>query len=165
MDMKVTGTLMQSYTICKRQVWLMAHQIIPDQEHPFIEMGRIIDDNSYDRDKKKLHFENVVIDLVRSDKDNFLVGEVKKSSKAEKSAKMQLLFYLYRLKQSGIIAKGQLFFPEERKRINVELTETNEKEILNAINEITDIIDREKAPDFVKIPYCKNCGYREFCMS
>ncbi|MDI6604054.1 MAG: CRISPR-associated protein Cas4 [Thermoanaerobacteraceae bacterium] len=165
MDMEVTGTLMQSYTICKRQVWLMAHQIIPDQEHPFIEMGRIIDDNSYDRDKKKLHFENVVIDLVRSDKDNFLIGEVKKSSKAEKSAKMQLLFYLYRLKQSGIIAKGQLFFPEERKRVTVELTKANEKEILNAINEITDIIHREKAPDFVKIPYCKNCGYKEFCMS
>ncbi|SNX53626.1 CRISPR-associated protein Cas4 [Thermoanaerobacterium sp. RBIITD] len=165
MDVEVTGSLMQSYSICKRQVWLMAHQIIPDQEHPYIEMGRIIDDISYDRDRKKLNFENVVIDLVRNDKDNLLIGEVKKSSKAEKSARMQLLFYLYKLKKSGIVAKGQLFFPEERKKVDVELTEDYEKEIVKAINEITDIIHKEKAPDFAKIPYCKNCGYREFCLS
>lgn len=165
MDEEITGALMQSYTICKRQAWLMAHQIVPDQDHPYIEMGRIIDDISYGRDRKKLNFENVIIDLVRNEKDNLLIGEVKKSSKAEKSARMQLLFYLYKLKQNGVIARGRLFFPEERKNIDVELTDYYETNIINAINEIRDIIHREKAPLFQKIPYCKNCGYREFCLS
>lgn len=165
MDEEVTGSLMQSYNICKRQVWLMAHQIIPDQEHPYLEMGRLIDDISYDRDRKKLNFENVVIDLVRNDNGNLLVGEVKKSSKAEKSAKMQLLFYLYKLKQNGIVAKGQLFFPEERKKVDVYLTSESEAEVTNAIKDIIDIIHRDKAPSFKKIPYCKNCGYKEFCLS
>lgn len=165
MDIEVTGSLMQSYSICKRQVWLMAHQIIPDQEHPYIEIGRLIDDNSYDRDRKKIHFENVVLDLVRIDKDNLLIGEVKKSSRAESSARMQLLFYLYKLKQSGIVAKGQLLFPEERKREIIELTPETEDQIIKSIEEIKEIIQKEKAPAFSKIPYCKNCGYKEFCMS
>ncbi|MDI6618633.1 MAG: CRISPR-associated protein Cas4 [Clostridiales bacterium] len=165
MGIEVNGSLMQSYTICERQVWLMAHQIIPDQDHPYIEIGRIIDNTSYDRERKKLNFDNVVIDLVKNDKDNFLIGEVKKSSKAEKSARMQLLFYLYKLKQSGILAKGQLLFPEERKKVNVSLTDDAESEIIKAIDEITNIIHKEKAPVFIKIPYCKNCGYREFCLS
>ncbi|HHV73338.1 MAG TPA: CRISPR-associated protein Cas4 [Thermoanaerobacterium sp.] len=162
---EVTGSLVQSYSICKRQVWLMAHQIIPDQEHPYIEMGRLIDDISYDRDRKKINFENVVIDLVRNDNGNLLVGEVKKSSKTVDSARLQLLFYLYKLKQSGIDAKGQLFFPEERKKIDVRLTSESEVEVVSAINEIRDIINMDKAPAFKKIPYCKNCGYKEFCLS
>ncbi|MDK2805644.1 MAG: CRISPR-associated exonuclease Cas4 [Thermoanaerobacterium sp.] len=162
---EVTGSLMQSYSICKRQVWLMAHQIIPDQEHPYIEMGRLIDDISYDRDRKKINFENVVIDLVRNDNGNLLVGEVKKSSKAVDSARLQLLFYLYKLKESGIDAKGQLFFPEERKKVDVCLTSEAELEIINAMKDITDIMSKDKAPSFEKIPYCKNCGYKEFCLS
>lgn len=162
---EVTGSLVQSYSICKRQVWLMAHQIIPDQEHPYIEMGRLIDDISYDRDRKKINFENVVIDLVRNDNGNLLVGEIKKSSKAVDSAKLQLLFYLYKLKQNGIEAKGQLFFPDERKKIDVRLTNESEMEVVSAINEIRDIINMDKAPAFEKIPYCKNCGYKEFCLS
>ncbi|MDE4542882.1 CRISPR-associated protein Cas4 [Thermoanaerobacterium sp. R66] len=162
---EVTGSLVQSYNICKRQVWLMAHQIIPDQEHPYIEMGRLIDDISYDRDRKKINFENVVIDLVRNDNGNLLVGEIKKSSKAVESARLQLLFYLYKLKQSGIDAKGQLFFPDERKKIDVRLTDESEMEVVSAINEIRDIINMDKAPAFKKIPYCKNCGYKEFCLS
>ncbi|MGJ7045421.1 CRISPR-associated protein Cas4 [Thermoanaerobacterium thermosulfurigenes] len=165
MDFEVTGSLIQSYSICKRQVWLMAHQIIPDQEHPYIEMGRLIDDISYDRDRKKINFENVVIDLVRNDNGNLLVGEIKKSSKALDSARLQLLFYLYKLKQNGIEAKGQLFFPEERKKIDVFLTSELEAGVVSVINEIRDIINMDKAPAFKKIPYCKNCGYKEFCLS
>ena len=143
----------------------MAHQIIPDQEHPYIEMGRLIDDISYDRDRKKINFENVVIDLVRNDNGNLLVGEIKKSSKALDSARLQLLFYLYKLKQNGIEAKGQLFFPEERKKIDVFLTSELEAGVVSVINEIRDIINMDKAPAFKKIPYCKNCGYKEFCLS
>ena len=109
----ITGTLIQSYNICKRQTWLMAHQIIPDQEHQYIEIGRLLDEECYGRDKKKINYENVVIDLVRTEDEDLIVGEVKKSSKASKSARLQLAFYLYRLKQNGVTAKGMLLFPKE----------------------------------------------------
>lgn len=161
----ITGTLIQSYNICKRQTWLMAHQIIPDQEHPYIELGRLIDEESYDRDKKKINFENVVLDLVKSDEGDIIVGEVKKSSKARESARLQLAFYLYKLKESGINARGVLLFPEERKRMMVELTPELENELEKIFKDIERIIFQPVPPPFKKIGYCKNCGYKEFCWS
>lgn len=143
----------------------MAHQIIPDQEHPYIELGRLIDEESYDRDKKKINFENVVLDLVKSDEGDIIVGEVKKSSKAQESARMQLAFYLYKLKESGINARGVLLFPEERKRMMVELTPELENELENIFKDIEKIIFQPVPPPFKKIGYCKNCGYKEFCWS
>ncbi|MDK2835974.1 MAG: CRISPR-associated exonuclease Cas4 [Thermosediminibacterales bacterium] len=165
MVMSITGALVQSYNICKRQAWLMAHQIIPDQEHPFIEIGRLIDEESNGRDKKKVNFENIVLDLIRSNDEDLLVGEVKKSSRAEESARMQLAFYLYKLKQSGINARGILLFPEERKRVMLELTPELENRVEEVIKEIEKLILKEMPPPFKKIRYCKNCGYKEFCWS
>ncbi|HHX24740.1 MAG TPA: CRISPR-associated protein Cas4 [Thermoanaerobacterales bacterium] len=165
MVMPITGTLIQSYSICKRQTWLMAHQIIPDQEHQYIEIGRLIDEESYNREKKKINLENVVLDLIRSDDGDIIVGEVKKSSRAQDSARMQLAFYLQKLKQSGVNARGILMFPEERKRVAIELTPDIEKELEDMLVDIQRIILQEMPPPFKKIGYCKNCGYKEFCFS
>jgi len=165
MVMPITGTLIQSYSICKRQTWLMAHQIIPDQEHQYIEIGRLIDEESYGREKKKINLENVVLDLIKSDDGDIIVGEVKKSSRAQDSARMQLAFYLQKLKKSGVNARGLLMFPEERKRVAIELTPDIEKELEDMLMDIQRIVLRDMPPPFKKIGYCKNCGYKEFCFS
>jgi len=161
----VNGTLVQSFMICKRQAWLMSRQITPDQQNPFLELGRLIDEESYGRDKKKINLDNIVIDLIRAEDEDILVGEVKKSSKAKESAKMQLLFYLYVLKEKGLNTKGILLFPEEKKREYVELTEELENKIKKLIEEIEYTILQELPPPFKKINFCKNCGYKEFCLS
>jgi CRISPR-associated exonuclease Cas4 len=72
-DGDVSGTLVQSYSICQRQLWLMAHQITPDQDNSYLEIGRFLDSESYDRDKKKIHFENVVLDLVQTKQGSLVV--------------------------------------------------------------------------------------------
>jgi len=156
---------MQSFSICKRQAWLMAHQIIPDQDHPFIALGRVIDEESYEREKKKVNLEDMAIDFIRNEKEDIVVCEVKKSSKAKESAKIQLAFYLYKLKQKGLEAKGLLLFPEEKRKIALALTEELEKEVEELIFEIRELIAQDMPPKVKKIPYCKNCGYREFCWS
>jgi len=76
---------------------------------------------------------------------------------------MQLLFYLYRLKQQGIKAKGELLIPKERKRIPVELTDENKRELENAIADIREILEMDKPPLLKRIPFCRNCAYNEFC--
>lgn len=161
----VNGNLVQSYVICPRQAWLFSRNLIPDQQHPFIELGRLIDSESYKRDRKKIHFENLVLDIIKTDGPNIIVGEVKKSSKAAHRGKVQLLFYLYRLKERGVEAKGMLFYPEERKREPVELTSEEENKIVKLIGEIEELISKEKPPPFHKISYCKKCAFKEFCMS
>lgn len=143
----------------------MAHELTPDQDNPFLELGRIIEDDFYKRVQKFYNFENMKIDLIKKSNEYLLIGEVKKSSKYELSSKMQLAFYLKKLKELGLETKGELLIPKERKIIKVELTEDLENEIDNAIEEIKKIIVLDKPPKLQKIRFCKKCAYREFCWS
>jgi CRISPR-associated exonuclease Cas4 len=161
----VNGTLIWYYYICKREVWLMARHIEPWQDNSFIEIGRLISEQSYKRDKKEIHMENIVIDLLKTEEGDVIIGEVKKSSTFEESAKMQLAFYLMKLKELGINAKGELLFPKEKKKIKVVLTTEIEQELIKAKNEIIKIINMEKPPVAIKNKFCLKCGYREFCWS
>src|SRR3989304_1745044 len=113
-EVTVTGTLIWYYYICKREVWLMARQIVPEQENPHIELGRFISDTTYKRDKKQIHLEGITLDLAKLDDEKLVIGEVKKSSKFRDSAKMQLCFYLYVLRDYGIEAEGELLFQKEK---------------------------------------------------
>jgi len=160
-----SATLIWYYYICPREVWLMSRQLTPWQDNPFIEIGRLISEESYKREKKEIHIENMVIDLLKIDEENIVICEIKKSSRFEKSAKMQLAYYLLRLKQLGISATGQLLFPKERKKLTVILTKEIEDELISAQKEIKSIIQMEMPPPAKKIKYCSKCGYREFCWS
>lgn len=115
-NMPVTGTDIWYYYICHREVWLMKHQIAPDQEDESLDLGRFISEIYYRRNKKELSFGNIVIDRVRQEDGQLVVGEVKKSSRYMKSATMQLLYYLDYLRRMGIEARGSCFFQKNGKR-------------------------------------------------
>lgn len=162
----ITGTIVESFLICKRQAWLMAHQIIPDQDDSYLELGRLIDETSYLDERKKINLENMVIDLIKTEDKTLLIGEIKKSSKAQESAKLQLIFYLFKLEENfGIKATGILLFPEEKRKIRVELTEENKTLISEMIEEINNLILQELPPPVSKNKYCVHCAYKEFCWS
>jgi CRISPR-associated exonuclease Cas4 len=165
LDQPVTGVLFQSYGICKRQVWLMAHKIVPDQENQFIELGRLLDENSYQRERKKIVLDNIEIDVIAKKEKRILIGEIKKSSRALESATLQLCFYLFELKQSGIHAQGVLMFPTEKRRIPVELTLDREIQITQIKKNIETLIHQVYPPDQEYIKYCSKCAYEEFCWS
>jgi len=162
-DFHVTGTLIWYYYICKRQVWLMAHQIEPEQDDENIKIGRLIGENAYQRDKKEIDVGTGKFDLIKTKNGELVVGEIKKSSRFVESATKQLLFYLMQLKEMGIEARGELLIPEEKKKIPVFLDEDNEQEIKRAIEHITFIINQELPPKPEKNKYCRNCAYKEFC--
>jgi len=94
-----------------------------------------------------------------------VIGEVKKSSKFEASARMQLGYYLAELDKAGIKAKGELFFPKEKKREIVELTEDLKAQLDSAVRDILRIAYLDRPPEPVKIKFCRNCAYAEFCWS
>lgn len=143
----------------------MAHEITPDQDNPFLELGRIIEENFYKRAEKFYNFEGMKIDLIKKFDGYLLIGEIKKSSRYEKSIIFQLAFYLKKLKELGIEAKGEVLIPKERKVIKVELNYELEKEIDEAIEKIKEIIFSDKPPQLQKNRFCKNCAFREFCWS
>ncbi len=162
-ERKITGNLVNAYFICHRKVWLFAHEINPSLDNPYLEIGTLIGEQSYKREKKEIQAGNMKIDLIKKENGNIVVAEIKKSSKGEKAATMQLLFYLYQLRQKGIEANGELLIPKERKKISVELTEENEKELKKAFADIKEILKMETPPPLKKISFCKNCAYSEFC--
>ncbi|WP_073146877.1 CRISPR-associated protein Cas4 [Paramaledivibacter caminithermalis] len=163
--MKVNGTLIWYYFICKREVWLMSHQLIPDQENSNIDIGRFLHEESYKRDKKEISLGNIIIDVMKKENGELIVGEVKKSSRFKESARMQLLYYLKELKDKGIVAKGVLMFPKEKEREEIELTKEDEKELDKVVRDILRIIYLDKPPKAIKNKYCKKCAYSELCFS
>ncbi len=162
-NIKITGTLVWYYYICHREVWLMAHEINPETENPFLELGRLIQKESYPREKKEFKAPGMKIDLLQEQGKQLVVGEIKKSSRFVEAAKMQLVYYLWRLNQMGIEAKGELLIPRERKRIPVELTEELRRGLENALQEMQKILALQTPPPPVRIPFCRPCAYAEFC--
>jgi CRISPR-associated exonuclease Cas4 len=165
MTMNVTGTLIWYYYICKREVWLMSHQINSFQDNDFLEIGRLIHDESYRRDKKEIQFENMKFDLVKGKGEDLVVAEIKKSSHFDKAASMQLAFYLWRLEKKGIKASGEIRVPKERTRKTLSLTPELKTELESAVAQIETIMDLEKPQPPKKIKSCKVCSYNEFCWS
>jgi CRISPR-associated exonuclease Cas4 len=162
-EINVSGTLIWYYYICKREVWLISHQLTPDQENTNIAIGRIIDATSYSREKKQLAVGASKMDIYRLADGKLIIGEVKKSSKYRGSARMQLGFYLKELAARGIEATGELRFPEEKTRELVELDEELKSELEFVERDILRIVYQVQPPTPVKNKYCRNCAYAEFC--
>ena len=163
--MEVNGTHIWYYFICKREVWLMVHQIAPDQEDENIEIGRFLSEISYQRHKKEIPIGNLKIDRLRQKGNELIIGEVKKSSRYEKSAYYQWFFYIDTLKKMGIEARGELLFPKEKKKKEVIWNEEDSKILEEAIEEIREIARLPWPPPPKKIHFCRQCGYREYCFA
>ena len=163
MDVKVNGTLIWYYYICKREVWLMGHQIVPDQENDNVLSGKSIAEYSYGREKKEIGVDNIKIDVLELADGKFCISEVKKSSRYKQSARMQLAFYMSKLKERGIEAKGELRFPKEKIREEVVLDAQTEVELSKVTEDISVILNEEKPSPPEKQKFCRNCAYAEFC--
>jgi CRISPR-associated exonuclease Cas4 len=157
----ISGTLVWYYFICKREVWLMGHEITPDEDFQSLEVGRAVHEIYYQRLSREISLEGIKLDLVERGRRK--VCEVKASSKFLEAAKFQLLYYLYRLRELGIEASGDILIPRERKRITVSLNEESERKLLVALGEIRKIVEVENPPKPKKGPFCKGCAYRDFC--
>src|SRR5690554_1154581 len=149
-EIKVTGTLMWYYYICHRQVWLMARHVVPEQDHANLDFGRFLQDTAYARDRKEISVGHLKFDLIRRKDGQLVIGEVKKSSRYEKSAMMQLALYLYELRELGIEAQGELMFPEEKKRQSIVLTPQLAAKIEEAKRDILRIAYLDSPPKPIK---------------
>ncbi|MHB1421127.1 MAG: CRISPR-associated protein Cas4 [Bacillota bacterium] len=164
-EISVSGTLVWYYYICPREVWLIGHQINPDEDDANVSLGRFIQDYSYPRERKELLVGHSKMDVFRVSDGGLVVGEVKKSSKYSASARMQLAFYMSELKQRGIVARGELRFPREKRKEEVILDDATEQELDRVRREILRILYLPRPPEPVKINFCKKCAYAEFCWS
>ncbi len=159
-DMHITGVKVEYYYICHTKLWLFSHNITLERENELVEMGKLIHETSY-REHREVRIDDIAIDFIRRG-ENIEVHEVKKSSKMEKAHRMQVIYYLYYLKKRGIEARGVIDYPRARRRVEVELTPEDEREIEETLRDIERIVEGP-APPPRKKGICRKCAYYEFC--
>lgn len=158
---KTQGIKVNYYYVCKRKLWLFDKGISMESNSDRVLQGKVVHENSYQRAS---HKEVLIDDLIKVDiMDKDYVKEVKISSKMEKSDKMQLLYYLYYLKEKGINKKGTINYVKEKRVEEIELTVEDEIEIKNTLKDIRELLAYQKPPKVVKLPYCTKCAYYEYC--
>ena len=163
--MIISGSLIQAYTVCPRQSWLMSHQITGDQSNQLLSIGRLYSEETYKREKKEILVNGNKIDVIKEENGVLTIIETKKSSKMLNASKMQLLNYLYSFEKMGYSVKGELRIPKEKKIIPVEFGE-DEKAMIEALHKtISELVEQERSPGKVWIGACKNCSYSDFCWS
>jgi len=157
----ITGTLVWYYSLCKREVWLMGHEITPDEDFYSLEIGRVVHQIFYKEFRKEVDLEGMKLDFLKRGEN--VVCEVKTSSRFLDAAVLQLSYYLYRLREYGIDATGEIRVPRERKRVVVVLDSEHEAKLLSALKEIRAIMESTKPPEPVRVRFCRKCAYKDFC--
>ncbi|SEF76772.1 CRISPR-associated exonuclease Cas4 [Caloramator fervidus] len=162
-DFKVQGIKVNYYYVCKRKLWLFSKGITMEDKSDRVLQGKLLHESSYPRIETR---EIMVDDILKIDivEDEY-VREVKITSKMPLADRMQLLYYLYYLKNMGIEKVGVINYVKEKRREFIKLDVEAEREIKRALKDIKDILELERPPKLEKLPYCKKCSYYELCYS
>jgi len=160
-DVRITGLMVQYYHVCKRELWLMSRGIDIDRETTNIQRGTHVDENSYQNARSSFMIGNrIQLDVL----DSGDVMEVKVSSALEEPARMQLLFYLWFLREIyGVEKEGVLAYPKERKRESVTLDNSATEKVESTISGILDLVQQDQPPELEKKSYCDSCLYQDIC--
>ena len=158
----VTGAMLYYYYVCHRKLWYFSHQLDMEHTSDLVQIGKLIDEESYNREKKHIMIDDVIsIDFLQNWR---IVHEVKKSKSVEIASIWQLKYYMWILENKGVeIEKGILDFPKIKKREVVYLEDQDRKEIKNTLKEIEKIIDMSQPPELIRKSICSKCAYYEFC--
>ena len=117
---KYTGTMVNYYFVCKRKLWLFAHNLNFESESDMVKIGKLISQTSYEREDKEIDIDQtIVIDWI--DFENKIIHEVKKSNKLEEAHIWQVKYYIYYLETRKAVGFKGLFL--ERKSLRFLLIE------------------------------------------
>lgn len=165
--MQVTGTLINYYFFCHRQLWLHANDIRMENTSELVEMRNLIHETSYlHRSEKYKEVEIGSIKIDFYDAKEKIIHEVKKSSKFHETHIWQLKYYIYILEHAGIEGvSGILEYPKERKTEEIFLSKPDRVRLTEIENEIFSLIHSETCPPLLNNQRCKNCSYFDFCYS
>lgn len=160
-SLKTTGIKVNYLYVCERKLWLFDRGIQMESKSDKVLMGKLLGENSYPcENKKEVLIDNLInIDIVGDDE----IREVKYSNRMHHADRIQLLYYLYYLRQLGLEKRGVINYPKMRKRKKIDLTDDAVKEVETTLMRVQEILRLDKPPHLQKKPYCSRCAYYEFC--
>ena len=135
MDERITGVMIYYYFICKRKLWYFCHQINMEDNNENVQLGKLLDENSYKRDDKHIQIDGVInIDFIH---DNRELHEIKKSRAVEEAGIWQLKYYLYYLEERGVKGiKGRIDYPLLKRTMEVALSDEDRNVLGDVIKDI-----------------------------
>ena len=162
MDKDITGLMVYYYEVCKRKLWYFTNDIQLEENNSNVILGKLLEENSYTRDAKKINIDGVInIDFIRSKK---ILHEIKKSNSIEPASILQVQYYLYYLEKKGLVGlKGILDYPLLKQTVEVNLTDSDRENLENIIIGIKEILRKESPPTLEKKNICKKCAYFDLC--
>ena len=162
MDKDITGLMVYYYEVCKRKLWYFINDIQLEENNSNVILGKLLEENSYTRDEKKINIDGVInIDFIHSKK---ILHEIKKSNSIEPASILQVQYYLYYLEKKGLVGlKGILDYPLLKQTVEVNLTDSDRENLENIIIGIKEILGKESPPTLEKKNICKKCAYFDLC--
>ena len=162
MDKDITGLMVYYYEVCKRKLWYFTNDIQLEENNSNVILGKLLEENSYTRDEKKINIDGVInIDFIRSKK---ILHEIKKSNSIEPASILQVQYYLYYLEKKGLVGlKGILDYPLLKQTVEVNLSDSDRENLENIIIGIKEILRKESPPILEKKGICKKCAYFDLC--
>jgi len=158
----LTGTHIHYYATCKREAWLYSRKILPNQDDSNIAMGKALADIKEEQ-LQQFPFSNLKFDRIGKQRGHYLVTEYKKSMRNPQGAKMQLLFYMWQLKNALKLKEINGKVISGKKVIFIEGNEANMQMMDALVEEISEFLSTPKPPLFEKVKFCDACGYRDYC--
>lgn len=160
--MNVTGIMIYYYFICQRRLWYFANQINMEQNSELVEIGKIIDETTYTKEKKQILIDNTInIDFV---KNGAVLHEVKKTKSIEEAGIWQVKYYIYYLENKGVQnIKAKIDFPLLRESKEIILEDEDKKILDKVTKNIQEIIGMDKPPQIINSKICNKCSYYDLC--
>lgn len=157
--MRINGTLVNYFVHCQRQWYLHYHRINLENESALVQIGKVLHEQ---RGNEEVAIEGIQIDKITSQ----YIVEVKKSDADLEAAKYQLLFYLKKAREKGIVRKGKLECLEKNKKEKQTLI-FDYDEYAADLQEVLDAMAQLHAenicPKAEKKAMCKKCAYYKYC--
>ena len=143
MEERITGVMIYYYFVCSRKLWYFCHQINMEDENENVQLGKLLDENSYKRDDKH---------------------KIKKSKSIEEAGIWQVKYYLYYLKKRNVDGlHGVIDYPLLKKNVDVELSDEDCKKLDDIIKEIISVKNQEYPPKLEEKKKKKKCAYYDLC--
>lgn len=162
MKKEITGVMVYYHQVCKRKLWYFYNEIQMEQGNENVEIGKILDEETYKRDKKHINIDNIInIDFIRS---KGVLHEVKKSKKIEEASILQVKYYLYFLNKRGVTdIKGKIDYPLLKQSVDIELSKEDITMIEDVLKDINVIVNKTNPPILEKKKICRSCAYYDLC--
>ena len=162
MDERITGVMIYYYFLCKRKLWYFCLQINIEDNNENVQLGKLLDENSYKRDDKHIQIDGVInIDFIH---DNRELHEIKKSRAVEEAGIWQLKYYLYYLEERGVKGiKGRIDYPLLKRTMEVALSDEDRNVLGDVIKDINILKKQNMVPQLDKKKICSKCAYYDLC--